>query len=229
MGKRICVLKKNKLFIYEVKTNLRFYKIKDKILKNYNDRVNGIYNFNINELLYYTNNEEVLINGNYCLIEDKEILQVGNCAKMFYRGIKYPDILNLALLLRDGDVSNIEKLNEYKAPLYIKNMKDSRKKRNLLLDYPFDEYVDDIISCFTLKKIDSVIYTNMEDLIKKVEKFTKYNNEIECGDKEMFYICKKAEFSMFIPDDYGNKDSGISMFKAMLLEHEKIYSILKEA
>lgn len=229
MGKRICVLKKNKLYVYEVKTSLKFYKIKDEILKNFNSRVNGIHNFNIEEFDHYNSLEEVKIDNSYCFIEDKEMLQVGNCVKMFYRGIKYPEILNLALSLRDGDVSNIDKLNEFKAPLYIKNMKDSRKKRGLMAEYPFDSYVDDIISCFTLKKIDSVSYTNMEDLIKKIEKYTKYNNSLEYGDSEMFRACKKAEVSMFIPDDYGNKDSGIYKFKQILAEHERIYSFLKEA
>lgn len=228
MGKRLCVLKKNKLFVYEVKTNLKFYKIKDKILKEYNSRINGIHNFNIDELEYYSNNEEVKINGNYCFVEDKEILQVGNCVKMFYRGIKYPVVLNLALLLRDADISNIDKLNEFKAPLYTKNMKDSRKKRSLLLEYPFDCYIDEIISCFSLKKVDSVFYSNMVDLVKKIEKYTKYSNNIECGDIEMFNICKGAEVSMFIPDDYGNKNSGIYKFKQLLAYHERIYLLLKD-
>jgi len=229
MGKRICVLNKNKLNIFEVKTNLKFYKIKDKILKEFNTRINGIHNFLLDELEYFSINEEVKINGQYCFIEDKEILQVGNSVKMFYRGIKYPEILNLALLLRDGEISSIDKLNEYKAPLYIKDMKDSRKKRSLLNEYPFDSFVDDIISCFSLKKVDSVNYTNMEDLIKKIEGYTKYDNNIIPGDKEMFNICKKAEISMFIPDDYGDVNSGIYKFKQLLLEHAKIYSVLKES
>ncbi len=228
MGKKLCVLKKNKLYVYEVKTNLKFYKIKEKILKNGGQHINGIYNFNINELDYYTNNEEVKIDGYYAFIEEKELLHVGNYVKMFYKGIKYPDILNEALLLRDGDISNIEKLNEYRLPLYIKNMKESRKKKRLLEDYPYDQYIDEIMNSFSLKQIDCIPYSNMEDLVKKIEKVTKYNNSLDPGDKDLFNTAKKAELSMFIPDDYGDEMSGISRLKKMLSEHERIYSIFKE-
>ena len=136
MGKKICVLKKNKLYVYEIKTNLNFYKIKDELLKNNCKHINGIYNFNLDEIDYYENNEEVKMNGHYVFIQEKNILKIGNVVKMFYKGFQYPEILDYALLLRDGETSNINKLNEFKAPVYIKQMKDSRKKRNLLKDYP---------------------------------------------------------------------------------------------
>lgn len=229
MGKKICVLKKNKLYVYEVKTSLKFYKIKEKILKEYRQHINGIYNFDLNKLSYYTNNEEVLMNDYYAFIEEKKILRVGNYIRMYYKGFKYPSILNEALLLRDGHIGNLEKLNSYRAPYRIKNMKPSQKREKLLKDYPFDQYVDEIIACFSLKKIECFEYGNMEDLIKKIEKVTKYNNELDPGDEEMYNLAKKAELSMFIPDDYGRVDSGIYRFKKMLDEHEKIYEMLKEA
>jgi len=226
MGRKLCVIRKNKLKVYEVKTSLKFYKIKEEILKNNMIKVNGIYNFNVRDYDYYNDNEEVKCDGHYYLFLEKEILRVGEFGKIFYRGYRYPEIIDLALQLRDGDISSLEKLNCFRAPLYISKMRESKKKEKLLKEYPFDKYVDEIINCFSLKKIEEVTFNNMEDLVRKIEKVTKYNSTIDCGDSDVFRVAKRAEISMYIPDDYGNKNSGISKFKQMLEEHEKIYSIL---
>ncbi len=229
MGKKLCVIKKDKLYVYEMKTSLRFYKIKEEILKKGVEHINGIYNFNIDKLDYFKNNEEVKIENDYVFLEEKKILQIGNNLKMYYRGYKYPTILNLALAIRDGNVVGLKKLNEFRAPQYIHKMSESKKKNNLLKKYPYDCYVDLITNCFSLKKIKVISYRNMEELIKNIEDVTKYNSNFDCGDKDMFDIAKRAELSMFTLDDYAKKDSGISLFKKTLLKHKKIYEMLKEA
>ena len=87
-----------------------------------------------------------------------------------YDIIYYPEIvLSLDSIISSKDYKRLKELNYYQAPLSIRKMEDSRYKKNLLKrEYPANDYVKDIKSCFKTVLIEEVEYDNEIDLLNKL-------------------------------------------------------------
>lgn len=156
---------KNKIKFYEIKVDERINQIMNKIINKHGRKEHR--NLITTSLFNPMEKDAKIIHFTY-----KHKFLFLAC-EFDYDIIYYPKIIKeLNAVLEKQDYKNLSFLRKYQIPSKVKNLEESRYKNKLIKrEYPYDQYIKDIKSCFKVVLVKEVEFMDEVDMLNKIIKF----------------------------------------------------------